>query len=262
MSLFPGAAGAYRTFRPGLPAAAVTLLTDIVRGTPHPVLLDLGTGTGQVPAALHQAFARIDIVEPDQQMIDEASAVLRPLLGDKPLGVHRCPAEGFTAPSPGYRAHLVTIARAFHWMDQEEVLRLLDRLTAPDAAVAVMGDGSLWTARSPWTDALRALIQSYLGQERRAGTRGTYTRPRRRYEEVLADSPFSRVEEHAWPVSRQWTPRQVLGYLASTSFAAPALFGERHTAFETEALNLLGRHAADGPLTEDTVFTVLLARRP
>lgn len=262
MPLFPGAASAYATFRPGLPEAAATLLTDTVRGTPHPVLLDLGTGTGQVPAAVHGAFARIDIVEPDQGMIDEATAVLRPLLGDTRLGVHHCPAEDFTAPYPGYRANLVTAARAFHWMDQEEVLRLLDGVTAPDAAVAVMGEGSLWTARSPWTDALRELIQSYLGEKRRAGTQGTYTRPRRRYEEVLADSPFSHVEEHPLPVTRQWTPEQVLGYLTSTSFAAPSLFGERHTAFETEALSLLGRFTADGPLTEDAVFTVLLAHRP
>ncbi|MFJ1939082.1 hypothetical protein ACIOGZ_41325 [Kitasatospora sp. NPDC088160] len=72
-------ASAYRAFRPGLPEDAATLLTDTVCGTPHPMLLDLGTGTGQVPAAVHGAFTRIDIVEPDQGMIDEAIAVLRAL---------------------------------------------------------------------------------------------------------------------------------------------------------------------------------------
>ncbi|MFH8387480.1 class I SAM-dependent methyltransferase [Kitasatospora sp. NPDC018058] len=262
MPLFPGAASAYRTFRPGLPEAAATLLTDTVRTTPNPVLLDLGTGTGQVPAAVHQAFARIDIIEPDLEMIAEAEKVLRPHLGDTPLGVHHCLAEDFTAPYPGYQANLVTAARAFHWMGQEKVLRLLDGVTAPDAAVAVMGEGSLWTARSAWTNALRELIQTYLGPERRAGTEGTYTRPRRRYEDVLAGSPFSCVEERSLPVSRRWTPKQVLGYLDSTSFAAPDPFCERHAAFQTEALSLLSRHAVDGALSEDAVFTVLLARRP
>ncbi|GAA2255651.1 class I SAM-dependent methyltransferase [Kitasatospora cystarginea] len=262
MSLFPGAAHAYRTFRPGLPEAAVTLLTDTVRGTPSPVLLDLGTGTGQVPAALHQAFARVDIVEPDAEMIAEAEQVLRPLLRDKPLGVHHCPAEEFTAPYPSYAANLASISRAFHWMNQERVLHLLDGVTAPDAVLAVMGEGSLWTAQSAWTDALRELIQTYLGPERRAGTEGTYTRTQRHREEVLAGSPFSRIEEHVLPVVRQWTPQQVLGYLSSTSFAADRLFGNQLAAFQTQALELLDRHAEAGGLTENAEFTVLLARRP
>ncbi|MFH8387713.1 class I SAM-dependent methyltransferase [Kitasatospora sp. NPDC018058] len=215
MPLFPGAASAYRTFRPGLPEAAVALLTDTVRDTPHPVLLDLGTGTGQVPAAVHEAFARVDIVECDPEMIAEAEKVVKPFLGEKPLGVHRCPAEEFTAPYPGYQANLVTAARAFRWMNQEQVLRLVDKATAPDAVVAVMGEGSLWTAKSAWTDALRELIQTYLGPERRAGTEGTYTPPRRRYEDILADSPFSRVEEHALPVSRRWRHTRLMRGLES-----------------------------------------------
>ncbi|TQF08005.1 class I SAM-dependent methyltransferase [Kitasatospora acidiphila] len=262
MPLFPGAARAYREFRPSLPEGAVALLTDTVRGIPRPVLLDLGTGTGQVPAALHQAFARVDVVERDPEMIAEAEKALQPLMRDKPLGVHACPAEEFSAPYPGYQAHLVTCCRAFHWMPQDQVLSVIDEITAPGAVVAVMGDGSLWTARNSWTDPLRALIQTYLGPERRAGTEGTYTQPHRRYEEVLADSPFSRIEEHVLPVVRRWTPDQVVGYLASTSFAADQLFGDQLAAFQAQALELLERHAVNGDLTENAEFTILLASRP
>lgn len=60
-----------------------------------------------------------------------------------------------------------------------------------------------------------------------------------------------------------WTPDKVIGYLRSTSFARPDLFGDRHPRFEAEARALLEQHAAekDG-LVEDGVFDVLLARRP
>ncbi|NMI55855.1 hypothetical protein FNV62_06330 [Streptomyces sp. RLB3-17] len=54
------------------------------------------------------------------------------------------------------------------------MLSLLDGCTAKDATFVVMGDDSLWTARSAWTDAQRSLIQEYTGSDRRAGKDRTY----------------------------------------------------------------------------------------
>ncbi|MFB7356081.1 hypothetical protein [Streptomyces gardneri] len=147
-------------------------------------------------------------------------------------------------------------------MNRSAVLRMADRVTAPEATVAIMGDGSLWTYRADWTAALKQLIQSYLGEERRAGTGGMYAGPGRRYEDDLAASPFRQVTERRFPLRRVWAPAQVLGYLRSTSFARPDLFGGRHDRFEAEALELLERHSERGSLVEDAVFTVMLARRP
>jgi hypothetical protein len=147
-------------------------------------------------------------------------------------------------------------------MARPEVLSMADRVAAPHAVVAIMGDDSLWTHEAYWTAALRELIQSYLGEDRRAGSAGTYGGPGRSYEDDLADSPFSEVTEHRFPVSRVWAPEDVIGYLRTTSFARPALFADRHPEFETAALRLLQDQAGGGVLTEDAVFTVLLARRP
>ncbi|MFE0774274.1 NUDIX domain-containing protein [Streptomyces sp. NPDC058861] len=239
---------------------------DTWHGVRRPALLDLGAGTGQVPAALLPVLprlARLDLVDADRDMLHQADLFLRPLLAGRAAAFHPVPAEEFTAPEEGYRADLVTCARAFHWMDRPAVLAVADRVTSPGAALAIMGDGSLWTHRAPWTTALRELIQSHLGAERRAGTTGAYSGPDRRYEDDLADSPFSDLEEHRFPLRRTWTPDMVVGYLRSTSFARPALFGDRHPRFEAEARALLEQHAAkEGGLVEDTVFDVLLARRP
>ncbi|GGL54809.1 hypothetical protein [Planomonospora parontospora] len=58
---FTSTAPYYRVFRPGIPAGAVAALTaEADRLGPARRLLDLGTGTGQVPAALHAAFYRLD----------------------------------------------------------------------------------------------------------------------------------------------------------------------------------------------------------
>ncbi|MFF9206600.1 NUDIX domain-containing protein [Streptomyces sp. NPDC014986] len=106
------------------------------------------------------------------------------------------------------------------------------------------------------------LIQTYLGEERRAGTRGTYAGPGRSYEDDLADPAFSDVTERRFPVTRVWTPEDVVGYPRTASFARPALFAGRHHEFEAEALALLKAYAQGRVLTEDAEFTVLLARRP
>ncbi|EFL19862.1 class I SAM-dependent methyltransferase [Streptomyces sp. C] len=266
--LFTSTAADYARHRPGIPPEAVSLLAETMRTADHPALLDLGSGTGQVPAALLPAVPRIDrvdLVDPDQDMLRQAATTLEPLLGARPAGFHPVAAEDFTPPCDGYRADLITCARSFHWMDRSAVLKMADRATTPEATVAIMGDGSLWTYRAEWTAALKQLIQSYLGDERRAGTGGVYAGPGRRFEDDLAASPFHQVTERRFPVRRVWTPAQVLGYLRSTSFARPGLFGDRHDRhdrFEAEALELLERHSEHTGLVEDAVFTVLLARRP
>ncbi|WP_435613480.1 class I SAM-dependent methyltransferase [Streptomyces sp. bgisy159] len=261
MSEFADTAPYYATYRPGIPAAAVRLLSQTVAGKQHPVLLDLGSGTGQVPAALHEAFAEIDVVERDPGMLAEADKALAGL-PDTTIRLHNKPAEQFVPPHADWAADMVTVCRAFHWMDQPAVLSLLDGCTAKDAAVVVMGDGSLWTARSAWTDALRSLIQEYTGTARRAGKDKTYAAHDRPYREILAESAFAHIEEHAIDVERPWTPQTVIGYLYSTSFASRPLFGDRLQEFEERALALLSEHTDAGGLIEHARFDVLIARRP
>ncbi|MFI8193805.1 class I SAM-dependent methyltransferase [Streptomyces sp. NPDC085946] len=231
---------------------------------PAPVLLDLGTGTGQVPRALLPVLhrlAHIDLVDVNASMLKSARAALEPVRGACTADVFTGAAHTFVPAAPGRAPTLITCCRSFHWMARPRVLSMADQVAAPHTVVAIMGDGSLWTHEADWTAALRALIQSYLGEDRRAGTRGTYAEPGRSYEDDLADSAFSAVTERSFLVSRLWAPGDVLGYLRTTSFARPALFAGRHGEFEVAALRLLQDHAG-GVLREDAVFSVLLARRP
>ncbi|MFD7861356.1 methyltransferase domain-containing protein [Streptomyces sp. NPDC059783] len=264
-ALFGPKAAGYARYRPGLPDAVVHLLASTQHGVPAPVLLDLGSGTGQVPRALLPVLLRlvhIDLVDVNASMLQAARAVLEPVRGACTVDTFTGAAHTFAPASPGRAPTLITCCRSFHWMARPEVLSMADRVAAPQSIVAIMGDGSLWTHEADWTTALRELIQSYLGADRRAGTRGTYTRPARTYQDDLADSRFSVVTEHHFPVARAWTPEDVIGYLRTTSFARPTLFADRHPEFEAAALDLLQEHARGGALTEDAVFSVLLARRP
>ncbi|MFE9469296.1 methyltransferase [Streptomyces virginiae] len=261
--MFDSLAADYNRYRPGLPDPVVQLLAATSDGVRVPTVVDLGAGTGQVARALLPvlpAGSRIDLVDPDADMLTAALETLRQDLGQRSAIAHAVAAEEFT-PVDGDQADLITICRAFHWMKKPAVLAMADRMAAPTATVAVMGDGSLWTHEADWTSALKDLIRSHLGPERRAGTTGTYQETDRRYEDDLAQSPFSAVTEHRFPLARTWTPDHVVGYLRSTSFARPDLFSD-HARFEEQARHLLEAHAQDGLLPEECVFTVLLARRP
>ncbi|MGW7304066.1 class I SAM-dependent methyltransferase [Streptomyces sp. NPDC054835] len=256
---FESTAPYYGPYRPGVPEQAARLLAQRANGKPDRILLDLGSGTGQVPLALAEQVTQIDVVERDKGMITEAGRALASL--PVTVRLHNVAAEDFAPPTSTWEADLVTVCRAFHWMDQPLVLSRLDACTAPDATIAVMGDGSLWNAKEAWSQDLRSLIQKYLGTERRAGKDKTFKAHNRPYREVLADSPFSQVEEHDIAIAREWTPDRVVGYLWSTSFAGRELFGDRLDDFERHARALLAEHAADGVLTEHAVFQVVLGRR-
>ncbi|WP_019547876.1 class I SAM-dependent methyltransferase [Streptomyces sulphureus] len=262
MSLFTGTASYYRRFRPGIPedVAAVLDQASPAQANAPRRLLDLGTGTGLVAEALLGRFDDIIAVDNDADMLAVAASALRPELPEHShLTLVESTAEDFVPPD-GWKAGLVTICRAFHWLDQPTVLRLLDNQVAPDGAVAIFGDNSFWTVGSPWKEAVRGVIKTFLGEERRAGS-GTFRHHNRPYSEIMEESPFDQVEEVLIPVQRTWTAETILGYLYSTTFAAPHLFGDRLGEFEAAVKQRLAEFSDDDTFPEDNEFLIRLGRR-
>ncbi|GGY71255.1 methyltransferase [Streptomyces omiyaensis] len=260
-SLFTGASGYYRDYRPHIPGNLAARLATCAPDRQPRRLLDIGTGTGLVAEALLPYFTDIIASDNDPGMIATAEQALRPKVpATTTLTLTIAAAEDF-APPAGWKADLVTICRAFHWLDQEAVLARLDSQVAEDGAVAIFGDNSFWKADSDWKAAVRQVIQDFLGEQRRAGT-GTFQHHNRPYSEIMRESPFSEVEEFTVPVTRTWNTTSILGYLASTSFAAPHLFGERLHEFETTVRDVLSGYSDTDTFHEDNAFLVRVGRRP
>jgi hypothetical protein len=74
-------------------------------------------------------------------------------------------------------------------------------------------------------------------------------------------SPFSQVEEVVVPLSRTWTADGVLGYLHSTSFAAPHLFGDRLDEFDEKVRATLSQFSETDTFREDNEFLLRIGRR-
>ncbi|RZU46120.1 methyltransferase family protein [Streptomyces sp. BK022] len=133
-ALFGPEAAGYARYRPGLPGAEVHLLAATQHGVPAPVLLDLGTGTGQVPRALRPVLRRmthIDLVDVNASMLEAARAVLEPIRGACTVEVFTGAAHTFAPAAPGRAPTLISCCRSFHWMARPEVLAMADRVAAP-----------------------------------------------------------------------------------------------------------------------------------
>ncbi|MET9802488.1 methyltransferase domain-containing protein [Streptomyces sp. NPDC006368] len=132
-ALFGTAAGEYARYRPGVPAGAVRLLAATLHGGPAPVLLDLGTGTGQVPRALLPVvprMAHVDLVDVNHQMLAQAMAELEPLRGACTVSAYAGEAHTFAPRILGQRPDLVTCCRAFLYVDERRTIKDIAALAA------------------------------------------------------------------------------------------------------------------------------------
>jgi trans-aconitate methyltransferase len=261
MGLFTGTASFYRQYRSPIPESVAAVLDAAVDRTRPRRLLDVATGTGLVLQALSGRFDDMIGVDADAEMLAEADATLRPALpAGTSLRLVHARAEQFVAPA-GWRADLVTICRAFHWLDQPATLARLDAQVSPRGAVAVFADRSLWTSPTPWKAAVHAVVQEFLGEQRRAGN-GVFQLHDRPFSDILRESTFSDVEEITIPVRRTRTIDNIIGYLHSTSFAAPHLFGDRLAEFDHAVRNRLTELSDTDTFIDDNQFRIFIGRRP
>lgn len=232
MSRFRGTAWYYARYRKPYPPELFELLRArfaLAR------VLDVcaGTGLGSLPLA---PFAgEVVALDTEPELLAELAAVApanvttvlrRAEEIDESLG-------GFT---------LATIARAFHWLERDEVLRRLHRI-AP--GLAIFGSGA--PSGEPW-DAIADLAARYVGDRRPRPSGETWA-------EVVARSPYRTCDELEFESDWHWTADEVVGHTLSLSWASPALLGERVEAFLEELRDAIG----PGPWVEHVRFEVLLS---
>lgn len=223
--------------------------------------LDVGTGTGLVVQALRPFFNDAIGVDVDDELLAVARAETDQSIANRRETFIQGPAESFSL-EPGWLAHLVTVCRAFHWFDRRAFLEHVIQYMEQDGTIAVLGDQSIWAGGDEWKDAARDVIQRVLGPERRAG-RGTYKRASGEFVDDLADAGFTAVTSTRVPVRRSKSVESVIGLLHSTSFASPAVLGDRIEEFDTSMRDVLVPLAdEDGLLIDNNEFYIYTATRP
>lgn len=264
MNLFTEAATHYGA-RPGVTPEVVEAIASHIR-TPIHHLVDLGAGDGKVAeqfAARLPDITTVTAVELDETMCNVARDRLEELAAHG-YNVHVVNAGAEEAELPTDNSvELAIVCRAFHCMDRERVLRRLDPVVASLGGVAVLKDLTLWDGVAPWQQAIRKTIQEYLGEERRAG-KGVFQTPEP-YRDTFAASPFPDVVEISLDVVRRWEfdPDMLLSWVHSNSYAAPGLFGDALSSFQSDVIeNVEPFVNGDGVLAEPNRFDILVGRRP
>ena len=255
MDMFAGTAEYYDEFRPGLPQEIVDLIMSKVL---IPVaLLDLGCGTGRITEQLASHFTETIAVDPDKDMVKLA----RKRFEASPVSILHARAEDVDLPKD-WRASLVLICRAFHWMDQKKVLARLESVVAEKGVIAILSDNSFWHLddETPWAKTVLEVLHRYLGAERRT-LLGTYRPPEEFFGRSFTSPVFTELEHYTVPVTREWTIDQIIGYLYSTSFASHAVLKDKAGPFEQELRRELSALSSDGLFIEKNHFSLLFARR-
>lgn len=257
--LFSGAYEYYAKYRPGIPEKVINIIVKHFDIKPNDKILDLGCGTGQVALAIEGKCGEMVCLDSDPEMLKQAKKATKDSqmkltwinCGSRDLGKVKEILGIF---------EIATICRAFHWMNQKQVLEDLDGLIDENGGIAIFGDGSFWTGDEEWQQSVKKVVQKYLGEERRAG-KNTFKESEEPWENIIARSSFKFVKTQKVSIVRNWDVESITGYLFSTSFAAPNLFGDQLDRFKEEIKNTLLSISPKGMFQENAVWHMVLGSK-
>lgn len=255
-TLFEGSARYYIQGRlPYAPALDVVMAAALeLDGSGR--LLDVGCGPGVVALRLRHLFEHVVGVDPDSEMLAEASR--RADVADVRNATWvRMRAEDLPGALGSFR--VVTFAASFHWMDRPRVARSVRSMLEPGGAV-VQIDAPAYRcddlARSgssdlphpyPPDDENVELRKRYLGPDTRAG-RGIRNTSPGGEDAVFVAAGFTPARQVEVPDGRivERTIDDLVAARFSSSPTAPHLFGDRVGDFEAELRHLLAARSPSG----------------
>lgn len=255
---FRSAAIHYLKGRPAYAPALIADVAQLVGLAPTHRVMDLGCGPAQLAIAFAPLVGEVVGIDPEPAMLTiAAERVAAARAGGATI---RFVQGGSHDLDPGLgKFRLVTIGRAFHWMDRARTLERLDALVEPDGAIALFGDRHLEVADNAWRDAYQNLLRAYGA--------GDETHPKRKgpewwhHEPVLLDLPFNRLERIA-VIERRRTPvAAFVDRALSMSSTAPDRLGAKAADLARDVAQLMEANATGGLVTELIDTHALIARR-
>ena len=252
---FESAAPHYLAGRPAYAPRLIERLAEVCALRDTDRVLDLGCGPGQLAVAFAPLVGDVVAMDPEPEMLRVAS-IAAAEVGGKVTFVKGSSYD--VVPSLG-RFHLVTIGRAFHWMDRIETLRRLDGLIEPDGAIALLGDDHPKIPDDAWLADYRALIDRFAADDAR---RSLHRSPDWiRHEAVLLDSPFRRLETIGVIERRQTTVESLVDRALSMSRTSRRRIGEKADELAQAIREAMTVHARNAAVTEVIQSNALIARR-
>jgi SAM-dependent methyltransferase len=267
-TIYAGAAAHYRLGRPPYSPELETVIAEELDLDGSGRLLDGGCGPGILTVRLARLFDEAVGLDPDPRMLDEGR---RAAADQRITNITWVQARAEDLPDavPGpYR--LITFGQSFHWTDEARVAAAVYDMLEPDGALALIVHTVEGRPRpqSPGPPPvphaeIEALVERYLGPERRAG-QGRAPVRNHRFEDILVRTRFGEPQSILAPGIPDLVrdAESVLSGYFSFSWSAPHLFGDRIEDFAADVRGLLRSRSPEGVFWDWPGDTeIVLARR-
>ncbi|HEX4077826.1 MAG TPA: class I SAM-dependent methyltransferase [Rhizomicrobium sp.] len=246
----------YARYRLGYPDRLIGLIAASAGVREGDPVLDLGAGPGLLAVPFARARMAVTAVDPEPDMLK----ALRAAAAAAQVSIEILQGSSFDMPPRIGPFRLVTIGRAFHWMDRVAALEMLDRQIVTGGALALVHDHHPETAENAWRSALREIADRF-GRAVAPHVRAARSSGYRSHESVLLDSAFSRLERTGVIIRRELSADDIVGLGYSLSALSPAKLGQRAQAFEADLRAELSRLSPDGRFAEIAELSALIAKR-
>jgi ubiquinone/menaquinone biosynthesis C-methylase UbiE len=254
---FQSAAAFYERYRLAYPDRLIRRVAGLLGLTPGDTVLDLGCGTGMLAVPFARLGMAVTAMDPEPDMLAAADAAAK----DAGVTVTLRQASSYDLTPDMGPFRLVTIGRAFHWMDRAATLAMLDKIVAPDGGVALFHDAHPPVEENGWFKAMVRVADRF-GRADAAHVRERGAGGHRRYEPYLYASTFTQLDGLSVTIRQALNAEDIVGRAFSTSVCAPDKLGDRKDAFAAELSAALRELSPDGKFTEVAELVALLARRP
>jgi SAM-dependent methyltransferase len=223
---------------------------------PRSRVLDLGCGPGSLTLPLARYCGTMFGIDIDADMISTASqaSAIAGIDVEWRVGNSADLADDLAT------LDLVTIARAFHWMDRDATLERLDKLIAPGGAVALVNT-ELHDAGVPWHAPFEELRKAHGNFDafyhwRKSGAWEEHV-------SVLLRSAFSDVSRVSVFEPRTTLIEEVVARALSFSANSPSALGEQgRIDYENAVREKMLAISPSGAFPEIVESVAIVARRP
>lgn len=253
---FQSAVPYYARYRLGYPDSLIAKVIELVGLKHGDAVLDLGCGPGTLAIPFARAGMTVTGVDPEPEMLAACEAAA----GAASVSLELRRGSSFDMPDGIGPFRLVTMGRAFHWMDREATLAMLDGMVMRDGAVVHFDDEHPRTVENAWRRVLRDLGDKY-GRAEAPHIVERRSMEYRTHESFFLNSPFSRIERYGVVVRREIAADDVVGLAYSLSYTSPQKLGERKDEFERELRAALAEISPQGRFTEIADLGAMIGRR-
>lgn len=239
--LFSGKSNYYAVSRPSYPAKALEWLFQHCPGAEN--VVDIGAGTGIFTSLLQKIFPHVCAVEPNCDMQKEFIRAFP--------DIELLSGTGENTTLPEQSVDLITVAQAFHWLDENRFKAEAMRILKPAGKVAIIWNNRFSGGAGEARDTMSRrycprFSKGYAGK--RSPAAGDH---------FLRCEYFQKVEYFSTPNCLVMTQEQFISNALSRSYAPKkedAVYGE----YLANLQNIFREYALNGTVTEEYKTEIFL----